>query len=121
MRPFTGRPGQAGRRGLKGQRVMKLTERLTHARTRWQTCQLPWYGGQIRRLQLATGTAVWYHSGKPSVAIRWVLVRDPKGRCEPLALLSTDRKLEARQIVLYYIRRWSLETTFSETARGGAG
>jgi hypothetical protein len=43
-----------------------------------------------------------------------VLVRDPKGRCGPLALLSTGLKLEARQIVLYYIRRWSMETTFQE-------
>jgi hypothetical protein len=41
-----------------------------------------------------------------------VLVRDPKGRCEPLGLLSTDLTLEARQIVLYYMRRWSMETTF---------
>jgi DDE superfamily endonuclease len=108
------RPGQSGRRRLKGERVRKLAQRLKDGRTRWQRCQLPWYGGQIRRLQLATGTAVWYHSGKPPVAIRWVLVRDPKGRCEPIALLSTDLKLEARQIVLYYIRRWSMETTFQE-------
>jgi hypothetical protein len=108
------RRGQNGRPRLKGQRLPKLTERLEHARTRWRTCQLCWYGGQIRRLQLATGTAVWYHSGKPPVTIRWVLVRDPKGRCEPQALLSTDLSLEARQIVVYFIRRWSMETTFQE-------
>jgi hypothetical protein len=41
-----------------------------------------------------------------------VLVRDPKGRCEPIALLSTDLELEARQSLLYYLRRWSLEATF---------
>jgi hypothetical protein len=64
------RPGQRGPRRLKGERVRKLTERLQDGRTRWQTCQLPWYGGQIRRLQLASGTAVWYRSGKPPVAIR---------------------------------------------------
>jgi hypothetical protein len=87
---------------------------LTNAHTRWQGCRLCWYGGQIRRLQLATGTAVWYRGGKPPVAIRWVLVRDPKNRCEPQALLSTDLALEARQIVLYFIRRWSMETTFQE-------
>jgi hypothetical protein len=108
------RPGQRGRSRLKGQRMMKLTERLKHRRTRWQTCQLPWYGGEVRRLQLATGTAVWYHWGKPPVAIRWVLVRDPKGRVEPQAFLSTDLTLEARQIVTYFIRRWSMETTFQE-------
>jgi hypothetical protein len=106
------RPGQSGRRRLKGERLRKLTERLKDGRTRWQNCRLCWYGGEIRRLQLASGKAVWYHSGKPPVAIRWVLVRDPKGRCEPIALLSTDLKLEARQIVLYYIRRWSMESTF---------
>jgi hypothetical protein len=106
------RPGQPGRRRLKGKRVRKLTERLQDRRTRWRTVQLAWYGRPARRLQLTTGTAVWYKSGKPPVAIRWVLVRDPKGRCEPIALLSTDLKLEARQIVLYYLRRWSLEATF---------
>jgi hypothetical protein len=108
------RPGQNGRPRLKGKRLGKLSQRLKDGRTRWQTCQLSWYGGEIRRLHLATGTAVWYHSGKPPVAIRWVLVRDPKGRCEPIALLSTDLTLSARQIVLYFVRRWSMETTFQE-------
>lgn len=41
-------------------------------------------------------------------------MRDPKGRCEPQAFLSTDLTLEARQIVRYFIRRWSMETTFQE-------
>jgi DDE superfamily endonuclease len=99
------RPGQKGRRRLKGERVKKPTERLQDRRTRWQTVQLPWYGQPARRLQLASATAVWYDGGKPPVALRWVLVRDPKGRCEPLGLLSTDLNLEARQIVLYYMRR----------------
>jgi hypothetical protein len=108
------RPGRRGRSRLKGARLPTLSRRLKQPHTRWQGCWLTWYGGQIRRLQLATGTAVWYHSGKPPVAIRWVLVRDPKGRVEPQAFLSTDLTLEARQIVTYFIRRWSMETTFQE-------
>jgi len=108
------RPGQRGRSRLKGKRLPKLAQRLQQARTRWQRCRLCWYGGQWRWLELASGTAVWYHSGKPPVAIRWVLVRDPKGRVEPQAFLSTDLALEARQIVTYFIRRWSTETTFQE-------
>jgi DDE superfamily endonuclease len=108
------RPGRRGRSRLKGKRLPKLAQRLEHAHTRWQACRLTWYGGELRRLQLATGTAVWYHSGKPPVAIRWVLVRDPKKRFEPQAFLSTDLTLEARQIVTYFIRRWSMETTFQE-------
>jgi|SRR5689334_14167192 len=108
------RPGQNGRPRLKGQRLPSLAQRLEDARTRWQACRLCWYGGQIRRLQLATGTAVWYSSGKPPVSLRWVLVREPKRRFEPQALLSTDLNLSARQIVLYFVRRWSMETTFQE-------
>jgi DDE superfamily endonuclease len=108
------RPGRRGRSRLKGARLPTLSRRLKQPHTRWQGCWLTWYGGQIRQLQLATGTAVWYHSGKPPVAIRWVLVRDPKGRVEPQAFLSTDLTLEARQIVTYFIRRWSMETTFQE-------
>jgi hypothetical protein len=108
------RAGQHGRPRLKGKRLPKLIQRLEQAHTRWQPCRLTWYGGQLRRLQLATGTAVWYHSGKPPVTIRWVLVRDPKGRFEPPGLLSTDLTLSARQIVTYFIRRWSMETTFQE-------
>jgi hypothetical protein len=108
------RPGQRGRSRLKGKRLPTLARRLEQAHTGWQTCRLTWYGGEVRRLQLATATAVWYSSGKPPVAIRWVLVRDPKGRFEPQALLSTDLTLSARQIVLYFVRRWSMETTFQE-------
>jgi hypothetical protein len=108
------RRGQRGRRRLKGERLRKLSQRLKDGRTRWQRHRLCWYGRQWRWLELATGTAVWYHSGKPPVAIRWVLVRDPKGRCDPQAFLSTDLTLSARQIVTYFIRRWSMETTFQE-------
>jgi hypothetical protein len=108
------RPGRRGRSRLKGKRLPSLAQRLKHARTRWQACRLVWYGGEWRRLELATGTAVWYHSGKSPVALRWVLVRDPKKRLDPQALLSTDLTLSARQIVLYFIRRWSMETTFQE-------
>ena len=43
-----------------------------------------------------------------------VLVRDPQKRFEPQALLCTDLKLSARHIVTYFIRRWSMETTFQE-------
>jgi DDE superfamily endonuclease len=108
------RRGQNGRPRLKGKRLPALARRLEQAKTRWQPCRLAWYGGEVRRLQVATATAVWYRGGKPPVALRWVLVRDPKGRFEPQALLSTDLNLSARQIVEYFVRRWSMETTFQE-------
>ena len=37
---------------------------------------------------------------------------EAQNRCKPLGFLSTDLKLEARQVVVYYMRRWALESTF---------
>ena len=59
-------------------------------------------------------TAVWYHSGKPVVPIRWVLIRDPEGRFAPQALLATNPQLRPVQILTYFVRRWQMETTFEE-------
>jgi hypothetical protein len=44
-----------------------------------------WYGRTNRIVELATGTAVWYHSGLPPVPIRWLLVREPVGELQPQA------------------------------------
>jgi hypothetical protein len=46
-----------------------------------------------RQMEITSATAVWNHSGKPPVPIRCVLVRDPKGEYETIALLSTDLDL----------------------------
>ena len=107
-------PGQTGRPALKGPRLPTLARQQAEAKLDWQRACVAWYGGRERVLCLATGKAVWYHSGKPPVAIRWVLIRDPKGRFAPQALLCTDLALEARQIVGFFVRRWTMETTFQE-------
>ena len=43
-----------------------------------------WYGQGQREIKLISGTAVWHHSGKPPLPIRWVLIRDPKGGLKPI-------------------------------------
>ena len=42
-------------------------------------------------------------------------IRDPKRRCEPQALLSTDPELPASHIVGHFVRRWAVENTSQET------
>jgi hypothetical protein len=63
-------PKQTGRPALKGKRLPTLARRLEGAELSWQRCRLGWYGGKVRVLALTSGTAEWYHSGKPPVAIR---------------------------------------------------
>ena len=75
---------------------------------------MAWYGGGPRLVDLATGTAVWYHAGKPAVPLRWVLSRDVLGEVEPQALLCTDLGASAQQSVEWFVLRWQLEVTFEE-------
>jgi len=73
-----------------------------------------WYGEGRRYIEIATDTAVWYHPGLPTLPIRWVLIRDPKGRFKPQALLCTDLEAQSKQIVEWFVMRWQLEVTLQE-------
>jgi hypothetical protein len=107
-------PGTVGRPRKKGARQPTLAARLQNPQTAWQALTVRWYGGTERPIEVATATAVWYHSGLPPVALRWVLVRDPAGTFDPQALLCTDLTVSAQQIVEWFVLRWQLEVTFHE-------
>jgi hypothetical protein len=107
-------PGTKGRPRLKGERQPTLAQRITDPKTVWEPVIVPWYDAQARPVELASGTAVWYHAGMPVVPLRWVLVRDGAGEFAPQALLSTDPSATPTQIVGYFVLRWQLEVTFHE-------
>ena len=71
-------------------------------------------------MEVATDIAVWYHTGKPPVAIRWVLMRDPQKACKPQALLSTHRHHTPEQMLPWFVRRWTMAVT-CEAARAHLG
>ena len=106
--------GQMGRPRLKGQRLPTLKELLDHPDTRWTRASVAWYGDDTRTVELSSHTAVWYHTGKPPVSIRWVLIRDPFRQFHSQALLCTDHSVSATQIVEWFTLRWQLEVTFQE-------
>jgi hypothetical protein len=110
-------PREVGKKGAprkKGERQPSLAQRLVDPKTEWQQVVLDWYGRSRRTVELASGTAVWYHSGLSVVPIRWVLIRDVAGKFEPQALLCTDLSVSAQQIVEWFVLRWQLEVTFEE-------
>jgi len=109
------RPHQKGRPRLKGKRLPTLAQVAENKRTKWQRVVIPqWYGEGRRTLEIVSGTAVWRHSGQPVVPIRWVLIRDPKGKFKTQALLCTDLSVKPVQIVKWFVLRWQLEVTFHE-------
>jgi len=103
-----------GRPRKKGQRLPTPQQLIDAPTTVWMRLSLPWYNHQARLLDIATGTAVWFHFGLPAVPIRYILIRDVAGKFEPQALLSTDASLAPAQILAFFIPRWQMEPTFQQ-------
>jgi len=111
-------PGQVGAPRKKGERLPTLETVLQDSKTRWQALVVSrWYSQQNYRVEITTGTCVWYHSGLPVVPIRSLLVRDPSGRLKPKAFLSTDLAATPLAILSWFVRRWQVEVTFEEVRR----
>src|SRR4029079_4323615 len=88
--------------------------RRTDPATSWHRVRVDgWYGRSERRLDIASGTALWHHPGIQG-PIRWCLVRDPEGEKEPQAFLCTDLDADPVDILRWFVRRWRVETTFEE-------
>ncbi len=110
--------GQKGRPRKKGRRLPTLAARVADPNTAWTSITIAnWYGAGARAVEVASDTAVWYHTGLPPVPLRWVLVRDPQGKFATQALLCTDQDAAPEQILAWFVLRWQLEVTLEEARR----
>lgn len=109
------RPGTNGRPRKRGTRLPKLIDVAANPNTLWRRQVVAnWYGERQRKIEWASGTAVWSNSGQPVVPIRWVILRDPLGRFKTQALLCTEAMAQPEQVVAWFIQRWQLEVTHRE-------
>ena len=93
------RQGQIGRPRLKGERLPNLSEVAQDPTTVWKTITIAnWYGSSERMVEIASN---WYSTGLFAVPLRWVLVRDPKGKFKTQALLCTDLKADPTKKIRY--------------------
>lgn len=111
--PYSGR----GRPRKKGKRLPSPQQMLDSPKTVWTAVELLWYDGQKRLMEIASGTAVWYHPGKTPVPIRWVLIRDPQGEYKSICVLCTDQEFAPQQIAEWFVMRWQVEVTYQESRR----
>jgi hypothetical protein len=108
-------PGQQGRPRKKGARLPTLAQVVLNPHTRWQRHTMRYWYGEVKRvIEITSGTAVWFHCGHPAVPLRWVIVRDPRGKFKTQALLCTDLQAKPQQIVEWFVQRWQLEVTFRD-------
>jgi DDE superfamily endonuclease len=106
--PYAGQ----GRPRVKGRPLAKPRQAAAAARRRRTT--VGWYGGGVRRVEVATGTGGWYKSGRGLAPIRWVFVHDVTGGHRDEYLYSTDPAWRPETVVTHYTARWNIETTFQE-------
>jgi hypothetical protein len=100
---------------VKGARLPSPHQRLDDTKTVWAKMNVEgWYGGSSREVEVYAETSLWYKSGHQPVLIRWVLVRDPQGKWDPQAFLSTDATHTPWQIWTWFVLRWRMEVTFEE-------
>ena len=106
--------GKPGPKPKKGTRQPSLAQRLNDPNTLWHKFIVPWYGGETKQIEFATGCWLWYRRGLDPVPLRWVLVRCPNNSFQPTALFCSAQSVSAKQIVLWFIARWNIEVTFEE-------
>jgi hypothetical protein len=110
-----------GPKPKKGNRQPSLKERLLDPKTLWQPLTLPWYGGQEKEVEFASGVSLWHTPGQDPVPLRWVLVRyeeedkrTGKKKTKAAAFLCSDTQVAAEQILCWFVLRWNIEVTFEE-------
>jgi hypothetical protein len=83
---------------------------------RWPATKqtIPFKSGVERELEIKTITGIcWYDTAGPR-AVQIVLVRDPQGEWRDEALVCTDVRLSAAEVITGYCRRWSVEVAFCD-------
>lgn len=101
-----GRPKVNGRKLPSPQKAVQSTKLFTPLIVKW-------YGGGVRRVEVAIGTGIWTNSRR-RVPVKWVFVRDLTGTHRDEYFYTTDLALTPQEIIEIYTGRWSIETTFQE-------
>ena len=109
--------GRCGPKPKKGRRLAALASRQGEVLSRGKEVRVRWYGGQRKRLFILSDVTLWYTSGQAPVAIRWVLVVDPRQPERVEAFFSTDLDLQPQRIIEWFVLRWNVEVTFEESRR----
>lgn len=98
----------------------KIGERLTTAAEAfaddrgWQDLTLHHPKGEKKVQVKVLGPCCWYACAGQRL-LQVVLVRDPAGKWRNEALLSTALSLTAEQVILGYMKRWSVEVAYCDS------
>jgi hypothetical protein len=100
-----------GRRRRKGSRLPSPKALADDPQVRWTHLTVSIYGYDEVTIQVKTQVCLWY-TVTGVQRVRMNVTRDPSGRLQDRAYVSTDPDLTPESIVVYFSRRWPLESTF---------
>src|SRR6516165_7517381 len=104
--------GYVGRR-KKGDKLATPKQAMADDRWPWRCLVLRHPKGE-KALQVKTlGPCCWYNSAGQR-PLQVVLVRDPDQKWRDEALLCGDLELSAEEVIVGYLRRWSVEVAYGE-------
>lgn len=105
--------GYQGRRKI-GDALTTPAEAFADERWAWRELLLRHRKGKKRLQVKVIGACCWYASaGQRPLLV--VLVRDPQGTWRDETLLCGEPDLSAEEVVLGYLRRWSVEVAYCES------
>jgi hypothetical protein len=104
--------GYAGRRKI-GDALTTPRQALEAERWPWEDLLLRHPKGEKKLQVKVVGPCCWYNSAG-QLPLRVVLVRDPEGKWRSEALLCSDLELSAEEVVLGYLKRWSVEPAYCD-------
>lgn len=102
-----------GRPRVKGEDLPAPAE-VVQTTEKKRALEVAWYGGGRRRVEVVSGTGLWYKKGHPLVSLRWIFVHDRTGTHRDEYFFTTDVAMSAATIIETYTGRWNIETTFQE-------
>jgi hypothetical protein len=102
----------SGRR-KKGNKLTTPKQAMEDTRWDWQDLLLHHPKGEKKLQVKVLGPCCWYNSAGQRL-LRVVLVRDPDKEWRDEALLCSDLELSAADVLVGYLRRWSVEVAYCD-------
>ena len=103
-----GRPAKKGKRLFNPKKMFEVSD------VPWSKSEVKWYEGGVKKIEYITIICLWHVTGYEPVPIRLVLLRDPEGKYQSVALMSSDVTLTPITIIESFVSRWNQEVTHRE-------
>lgn len=87
-----------GRPRIKGEDLPDPAE-VVQATEKKRTLKVAWYGGGRRRVEVVSGTGLWYKKGHPLVSLRWIFVHDLTGTHRDEYFFTTDVAMSVATVI----------------------